>query len=165
MFYWGKNLNWMTVHYSPFPSSSQDIPGIVWWPRSLWLQWELWPGWTCRGSSGSRTSNWSCPQSPLARQGSNKHWKTTTFEVTSPKQFRFPICLKAWKTWMFVLAHLTIMKNTSWLRNHFQSRCVNTEQKLGYRFNHHSLRRGPTGPSSLAPATQGKMHPFIIIKW
>ena len=29
----------------------------------------------------------------------------------------------------------------------------------------HSLRRGPTGPSSLAPATQDKMRSFIIIKW
>ena len=29
----------------------------------------------------------------------------------------------------------------------------------------YSLRRGPTGPSLLAPATQDKMHPFIIIKW
>ena len=28
-----------------------------------------------------------------------------------------------------------------------------------------SLRRGPSGPSSLAPATQDKMHPFIIIQW
>ena len=28
-----------------------------------------------------------------------------------------------------------------------------------------SHRRGPTGPSSLAPATQDKMHPFIIIQW
>ena len=27
-----------------------------------------------------------------------------------------------------------------------------------------SLRRGPTGPSSLAPATQYKLHPFIIIQ-
>ena len=30
---------------------------------------------------------------------------------------------------------------------------------------YHSLRRGPTGSSSLAPATQDKMHPFIIIQW
>ena len=32
-------------------------------------------------------------------------------------------------------------------------------------YYYHSLRRGPTGPSSLAPATQDKMHPFIIIQW
>ena len=29
----------------------------------------------------------------------------------------------------------------------------------------YSLRQGPTGPSSLAPATRDKMHPFMIIKW
>ena len=29
---------------------------------------------------------------------------------------------------------------------------------------YYSLRRGPTGPSSLAPATQDKMHSFIIIQ-
>ena len=28
-----------------------------------------------------------------------------------------------------------------------------------------SHRRGPMGPSSLAPATQDKMHPFIMIQW
>ena len=32
-------------------------------------------------------------------------------------------------------------------------------------FYQHSLRRGPTGPSLLAPATQDKMHPLIIIQW
>ena len=32
-------------------------------------------------------------------------------------------------------------------------------------FSTKSLSRGPTGPSSLAPATQDKMHPFIIIQW
>ena len=31
--------------------------------------------------------------------------------------------------------------------------------------NKNSLPRGPSGPSSLAPATQDKMHPFIIIQW
>ena len=37
-----------------------------------------------------------------------------------------------------------------------------TSQRIKNQGN--SLRRGPTGPSSLAPATQDKMHPFIIIQ-
>ena len=30
---------------------------------------------------------------------------------------------------------------------------------------YYSLRRGSTGPSSLAPATKDKTHPFLIIQW
>ena len=36
---------------------------------------------------------------------------------------------------------------------------------LSFNSLKNSLRRGPTGPSSLAPATQDKLHPFIIFQW
>ena len=37
------------------------------------------------------------------------------------------------------------------------------EERMTFTYYPNSLRRGPTGPSSLAPATQDEMHPFIVI--
>ena len=39
------------------------------------------------------------------------------------------------------------------------------KEKVPDEMKEDSLRRGPTGPSSLAPAAQDKMHAFIINQW
>ena len=68
--------------------------------------------------------------------------------------------------WSFV--QIVPTSTTTWPKNRDKDIDAVVSHVIWVKTNRNSYRlasSGPYGPSSLAPATQDKMHPFIIIQW